>query len=265
MIEDTDYKTLETGVHENVLFVTMNRAEIHNAFNEEVIEELTEIFNVVSEDNDIRAVVLSGKGKSFCAGADLNWMKKMIRYSKDENLSDSLLMAAMYDAIDTCTKPVIGRINGAAFGGGVGLVAVCDIAVANQDALFAFSEVKLGIVPAVISPYIVSKIGMSHARALFTTGERFGAEKAKEIGLVHEVAPIDKLDDLVNFKLKSLKSSGPKAVSEAKELLRGIAYKQAKDSHEFTAAKIAELRVSEEGQEGLTAFLAKEKPSWRKD
>lgn len=263
MLDRASFETLQTKQSDRVLYVTLNRPDVHNAFNESLISELTECFKDAAKDDDTRAIVLSGSGKSFCAGADLNWMKKMIGYTRDENVSDSLEMAAMYEAIDKSPKPVIGRINGSAFGGGVGLVAVCDIAVAAEDALFAFSEVKLGIVPAVISRYVIDKIGPSHARALFTTGERFDAERARSIGLVHEVAPADKLDEGVALKLKLLLSSGPRAVTEAKGLVATVPHLDGESATRYTAEKIAELRVSEEGQEGIGAFLEKRKPAWR--
>jgi methylglutaconyl-CoA hydratase len=265
MKEDAAYETIEVNISENVCYITMNRPDVHNAFNEILIKEMTSAFNDASGDDSVRAVVLSSNGKSFCAGADMNWMKKMISYSKEENLQDSLDMATMYDAVDRCTKPVIGRINGAAIGGGVGLVAACDIVVCSEEAIFSFSEVKLGIVPAVISPFIVNKIGMSHSRALFTTAERFGAAKARDIGLVHEVAPLHQLDELIDFKLKLIRSCGPKAVGEAKVLLQEVGHKQPREAHQYTVAKIADLRISDEGQEGLNAFLEKKKPVWRED
>src|SRR5229473_1571165 len=206
------YKTLLVDEADGVLTVTLNRPEVHNAFNDELIAEAIDLFGGISETT-ARAVVLRGTGPNFCAGADLNWMSRMVSYTREENVRDSSMLARMYALINECPLPIIGRIQGAAIGGGVGLVAVCDIAVATRDAKFGLSEVKLGILPAVISPYVIAKIGKSHARALFLTGERFDAERALRIGLVHRVVDdVDSLDAAVNDTLSQLMSSGPEAV-----------------------------------------------------
>jgi len=241
----------------------LNRPDVYNAFNETQIEELTDCFLKLSEDDTIYAVVLTGKGCHFCAGADLNWMKKVAGYTREQNIEDSQKMAHMFETINTCSKPVVGRINGSAFGGGVGLVAVCDYTVCNDQAVFAFSEVNLGIVPAVISRYVIPKIGTSHARALFTTGERFTAAKACNIGLVHEVCPLEELDEKTEEKVKFLKSSGPQAAKAAKKLIQKWSELQADEFRNYTVELIADLRASEEGKEGIKAFLEKRKPVWR--
>ena len=258
------YATLTVTRNEGIAELTLNRPELHNAFNEVVIQELTNVFVSLATDEDVWAIVLTGKGASFCAGADLNWMKKMVNYSPEENVADSLEMSAMFETIDTCPKPVIGKINGSAFGGGVGLVTVCDIAIGRVDSLFAFSEVKLGIIPAVVSPYVVRKIGIGRARELFLSGERINGKRAAEIGLLNYAVPADELERKVEEKIKFLRSSGKLAMKEVKPLLRVMEEKDSSEFRQFTAEKIAELRASAEGQEGLAAFLEKRKPSWRR-
>jgi len=259
-----NYTTLTVTRNDGIAEVTLNRPELHNAFNEVVIQELTQVFHSLEKDETIWAIVLTGKGKSFCAGADLNWMKKMVNYSSEENVADSLEMGTMFETIDTCSKPVIGKINGSAFGGGVGLVAVCDIAIGRVDSLFAFSEVKLGIIPAVISPYVLRKLGIGKTRELFLTGERVNGERAAEIGLLNYAVQAEELDQKLEEKLKFLRSSGKLAMTEVKRLLRAREENDNPGFRQFTAEKIAELRASDEGQEGLAAFLEKRKPSWRR-
>jgi methylglutaconyl-CoA hydratase len=253
------YKTLRVEESGGVVSVTLDRPEVHNAFNDELIAEAIDLFGGIGA-RDARAVVLRGSGANFCAGADLNWMARMVRYTRDENVRDSAQLAKMYAIINECPLPVIGRIQGAAIGGGVGLVAVCDVAVAARDAKFGFSEVKLGIMPAVISPYVIAKIGETHARALFLTGERFDAERALRIGLVHRVA--DDLDGAVGEIVKQLTTSGPQAVRECKTLIAHVAASELAESIPYTIEAIAARRVSEEGQAGMNAFLKKEKPPW---
>ena len=256
------YETLDVECREGVAYIKLNRPDVYNAFNETQIEELTDCFLILSED-DTYAVVLTGKGRHFCAGADLNWMKKVAGYTREQNIEDSQKMAHMFETINTCSKPVVGRINGSAFGGGVGLVAVCDYTVCSDQAVFAFSEVNLGIVPAVISRYVIPKIGTSHARALFTTGERFTAAKACNIGLVHDVCSLEELDEKTEEKVKFLKSSGPQAAKAAKNLIQKWSELQADEFRNYTVELIADLRASEEGKEGIKAFLEKRKPAWR--
>jgi methylglutaconyl-CoA hydratase len=255
------YKTLLVEERDGVVFVTLNRPEVHNAFNDELIAEAIDLFGTIGEGQG-RAVVLRGTGPNFCAGADLNWMSRMVSYTRDENVRDSALLAKMYALIDDCPLPVVGRIQGAAIGGGVGLVSVCDVAIAAKDSKFGLSEVKLGILPAVISPYVIGKIGRSHARALFLTGERFDGARALRIGLVHHLA--DDLDAAVDETLKQLMSSGPEAVRECKKLIAYVASHELADAIPYTIEAIAARRVSEEGQAGMKAFLAKEKAPWGK-
>ncbi len=245
-----------------ILRITLNRPEVRNAFDEEVIASLTAVVSDAAQDQSLRAVVLAGAGKAFCAGADVAWMSKAIAYSHRENLSDAEDLARMLERLDTLPVPVIARIQGAALGGGVGLAAVCDIAIAAEDAVFALSEVKLGILPAVIAPYVLRKTGVSAARELFFTGSRFGAARAKEIGLVHEVVPAAELDAAVASRVREVLSAGPRAVARAKALIREIAGAHPTDVIGLTTNTIAAQRVSEEGQEGLRAFLEKRKPGW---
>ena len=235
-----------------VLRVAMARPERRNAFDAALIDELAAAF---ADVGDVRAVVLSGDGPSFSAGADVEWMRSSVDLSFDENVADALRLRSMLDAIDSCPAPVVGRVQGHALGGGCGLVACCDIAIAEPTVQFAFSEVKLGIVPAVISPFALAKIGPGAARRYFVTGERFSAAEALRIGLIHAVA--DDLDDAVERVVAELLSAGPTAARAAKDLAR------APRSAEETAARIAEHRTSPEGQEGLRAFLEKRSPTWR--
>ncbi len=261
----SNYETLELHKTDGIATVTLNRPELHNAFNEHLIQELTRAFREVAADDEVWVVVFTGSGKSFCAGADLNWMKKMVNYTREENIADSLEMSTMFETIDTCPKPVIGRINGAAFGGGLGLVCACDIAIGLEDSLFAFSEVNLGIIPAVISPYVVRKLGPGRTRELFLTGERIKGMVAREFGILnYAVASLEELDARVTEKLKFMCSSGKMAMREVKVLLRGFEEMEAANFRQFSAEKIAELRASKEGQEGLAAFLEKRKASWRR-
>ncbi len=253
------FKTLSVDESDGVVTVTLNRPEVHNAFNDELITEAIELFSTIATAGR-RVVVLRGTGPNFCAGADLNWMSRMVSYTRDENIRDSSKLARMYAVINECPLPVVGRIQGAAIGGGVGLVSVCDIAIAAPDSKFGLSEVKLGILPAVISPYVIGKIGASHARALFLTGERFDAERALRIGLVHRVA--QDLDAAVAETIAQLKSSGPEAVRECKKLIMHIVSHDLVDAIPYTIDAIATRRVSDEGQQGMQAFLEKKKAPW---
>jgi methylglutaconyl-CoA hydratase len=240
----------------------LNRGEVHNAFDDGLIGELTAAFEAVGSEEDVRAVVLAGEGRSFSAGADLNWMRRMADYSEDENLADARKLARLMQAIDKCPKPTIARVQGAAFGGGVGLVAACDVAVASERASFCLSEVRLGIIPAVISPYVVRAIGPRAARRYFQTAERFDAREAHRIGLVSEVVAEDELDVKVDAILEALAEGGPAAQAAAKALVDAVADRDPDSVLDVTAKRIAEVRVSAEGQEGLSAFLDKRKPAW---
>ena len=256
------YKTLLVELTDGVLHVSLNRPEVHNAFNDELIAEAVDLFSNLDVDA-ARVIVLKGAGKTFCAGADLNWMSRMVSYTRDENVRDSSLLAKMFALINECPLPIVGRIQGAAIGGGVGLVSVCDVAVSMSDAKFGLSEVKLGILPAVISPYVIGKIGETHARALFLTGERFEAERALRIGLVHRVVDtIEQLDAAVYETVTQLKTSGPEAVRECKKLIAYVASNAPIDAIPYTIDAIATRRVSEEGQEGMKAFLEKRLATW---
>ena len=239
------------------------RPDLHNAFNEVMIAEITEAFRELGRRDDVRAVVLAGEGKSFSAGGDIQWMQKMVNYTFEENVKDANAMAAMLRAIRECPKPVIARVHGAAFGGGVGLTAACDIAVALESAVFCLSEVKLGIVPAVISPYVMEKIGPGQMRRYGLTAEKFSAAEARRVGLVHEVFATEAdMDAWIARTCDLLKSNGPAALAAAKRILSEVADTPWDKVQERTTRTIAELRASPEGQEGLRAFLEKRPPDW---
>ncbi|MFZ4506681.1 MAG: enoyl-CoA hydratase-related protein [Fimbriimonas sp.] len=238
--------------------ISINRPDVKNAFNDRLIEALHEAFREISSET--RAVVLSGRGDAFCAGGDLNWMKRAATYSVEQNAEDALRLAHLYESIQNCPVPVIARVQGHAFGGALGLIAASDIAIAADNALFAFSEVNLGLLPATISPFVLRKIGEGHARALFTTGERFGADHALRIGLVHEVTTLDGLDAAVNAKLKRLLAAGPVAVRQSKALALGGPI-----SLEAASQLLADARSSAEGREGVSAFLEKRKASFAQE
>jgi methylglutaconyl-CoA hydratase len=245
-----------------VVQVVLNRPEVRNAFNEELIAELTAWAESITSSGPARVAVLSGAGKAFCAGADLTWMSRMVAYTREENVRDARTMARMFEVLDRLPIPLIGRVHGAALGGGAGLAAVCDIVVAAEDAVFAFTEVKLGIVPAVISPYVLAKIGRSAARELFLTGARFSSARAREIGLVHAVGDEQDLDRVIAKYLNDLATSAPEAVAAAKQLIAEVATQAGTRATEYAIDTIADRRVSPEGQEGMTAFLGKRSPSW---
>lgn len=257
-----DYTTIQLSIENKLARVTFNRPEIHNAFNSTVISEMSDAFKRLESDDSVRLVLLSGEGKSFCAGADLNWMRGVIKQSYDENLSESNALADLFYQIYSYKRPVIGRINGAAIGGGTGFVAVCDIAIAARSAKFSFSEVKIGVVPACIGPYVIRKMGEGKARELFITGERMNADRAHEVGLVNKVVDDDQLDNEINSLIKSVLSSGPEAVATAKELVSNVPAMSPDQFKPYTAEMIAKLRISDEGQEGMDAFLNKRKPNW---
>lgn len=249
--------TLEYGI----ATVKLNRPELHNAFDETLIAEMTQVFTELSAHDSVRVVILDAEGPTFCAGADLTWMGKMAAYTREENLEDAWALQRMFAAIDSCPKVTIACVHGAAMGGGAGLVAVCDIAVAGKDAKFGFTEARLGIAPAVILPYVVRKIGTGAAQALMVTGERFGPDVALRIGLVQEVEAFD-LHGAVHKKAEAVKQCGPGAIAAVKRLLRAVDGQSQEAVAEQTVACIADLRVSPEGQEGIRAFLEKRPARW---
>jgi len=243
--------------------VRLNRPDVRNALNGDLIEELRSTFEELSGDPAVRSIVLSGEGKAFCGGADVAMMRESLELSREDNVAGARALSAMFRAIDRCPKPVIAKIHGAALGGGAGLVAVCDIAIAASDAAFGFTEVKLGIIPAVISPFVLAKIGASHARALFLTGERFDARRAQAIGLVHEVVVGDTLDVAVERVVNEIFSAGPSAIAAVKNLVPRVRETAYDETLELTAEATAAQRVSDEGQEGLRAFLERRPPDWK--
>lgn len=249
--------TVERSHQDKIATVTMRRPEVHNAFNTQLVNDLQAAFTDLSTDTQLHAVVLTGDGRSFSAGADLNMMKDSTAFTHEQNLNDALRLADLFDTINTFACPVVARVNGTAMGGGLGLLAVCDIVIAVEGARLAFSEVKLGIAPAVISPYVVRKIGETHARVLFVTGERFSATHAQEIGLVQIITTIEELDATVEKTVRELLSSGPQAVRACKALALNVGQMDRETARKYTAETIATLRVSAEAQERLRAFLEK--------
>ncbi|MGH8398984.1 MAG: enoyl-CoA hydratase/isomerase family protein [Gammaproteobacteria bacterium] len=251
-----------------VATLTLNRPEKHNAFDDTLIAELTQKLIQLNNDKQVRIVMLTGAGKSFSAGADLNWMRASAQYDEAHNIEDALKLAELMSTLDNLRKPTIARVNGATFGGGVGLVACCDIAIASTNAKFALSEVRLGLVPSVISPYVIAAIGTHQARRYFLTADAINAQKALEIGLVHEVVTTEQLDEAVEKEIGLLLKGGPKALTAAKELIAGqvaLSTSARRNLHNKTANIIAQLRVSEEGQEGLNAFLEKRPAKWNEE
>ena len=243
--------------------VTLDRPELHNAFNDGLISDLIKCFKHLETNDLIRLVVLSGEGKSFCAGADLFWMKKMKDYSLADNLLDSQNLAELFSVINHFKKPVIGRINGAALGGGAGLVACCDYVISVDTAIFGFTEVRLGLVPAVISPFVIAKIGQSNARATFLSGVRFSAFKAMSMGLVHQISSFDKIDEDLEVVIGDFCQAAPKASVIAKELIYQVVRKHSiEEARTYTCELISKVRTSSEGQEGMNALLEKRKASW---
>ncbi|MCS6811868.1 MAG: enoyl-CoA hydratase/isomerase family protein [Tepidimonas sp.] len=244
--------------------VTLARPQLRNAFNDEVIAELTEAFRTLGARDDVRAIVLAAEGPAFCAGADLNWMRRMADYSRDENLADAGRLAAMLRTIDECPKPTVARVQGDAFAGGVGLVAACDIAIAAETAGFCLSEVRLGLIPATIGPYVVRAMGVRAARRYMLTAERFDAAQAHRLGLVHEVVPAAQLDERVQAIVAALLGNGPRALAACKRLLHDVAESPLDDALQArTVQAIADIRASAEGREGVQAFLHKRTPAWR--
>lgn len=256
---------LTLNKHADVTTLALNRPETHNAFDAELIQRLTAALEALDKDDSVRAVIITGTGSTFSAGADLNWMRSMAKASESENLQDSLQLAKLMRTLNYLNKPTIARVNGAAYGGGVGLIACCDIAIGIEATKFSLSEVKLGLVPAVISPYVISAIGLRHARRLFLSAEIFDSALALRIGLLHETVPHAQLDESIDKTLHWLLKGGPSAQTEAKKLalrISGNSFENAEKTDQENAALIAKLRVSAEGQEGLNAFLEKRAADW---
>jgi len=259
------YKTIIYKKENYLATLVLNRPRVHNAFNSVMISEMLDVLQKIKKDASVRVIVLTGQGSSFCAGADLNWMKEIIHYSYEQNIRESLELAELLYAIYSIPKPTIAQVNGTAIGGGVGFLSACDIVLAAKTAKFGLSEVKIGLIPAAISPYVVRRIGESKAREYFLTGKRMSAEKGERIGLVNHVFPHDKLDQETQKAVDLLVSSGPNALAKCKELLFRVPQMTLKEAKEFTAKMIADLRISDEGQEGMNAFLEKRKPDWMID
>jgi methylglutaconyl-CoA hydratase len=258
------YETIQVEQDEaGIALVWLARPDVRNAFNDSVIAELTEAFRALEVDDGVRAIVLAGRGPAFCAGADLNWMKKMAGYSFDQNYADALGLAGMLQTIHTLKKPTLARVHGPAFAGGMGLVAACDIAVAAQGAEFCLSEAKLGLIPATISPYVIAAMGERMAYRYMLTAERFSAAEAYRIGFVQEIVQEEELDATINAILGHLVAGGPAAHAATKDLIRAVAGKPlTQELIADTAKRIATARASEEGKEGIRSFLEKRKPAW---
>lgn len=258
------YSMLQVAFAGHVATVTLNRPDVRNAFNETTIAELTEVFAKLDARDDVRAIVLAANGPAFCAGADLNWMKKMATFSDEENRVDARRLADMLAAIYRVSKPVVARVSGDAFAGGVGLVAACDIVVAVDTARFCLSEARLGLIAATIAPYVVRALGERASRRYFTTAEPFDCATAQRLGLVHETATADMLDSAVQKITAALCVNGPQAVRESKRLVQDVADRMLDEALiDDTARRIARIRASEEGREGVASFLEKRAPAWR--
>ena len=258
-----DYQTLTVTITDRIGHVTLNRPDLRNAFNEQSIAELALAFDELGRNELVRAIVLGATGAAFCAGADLNWMKKMAGYSDSENRADAMRLADMLRTIYTCPKPVVAKVQGDCYAGGMGLVAACDVVVSVDTANFCLSEVKLGLIPATISPYVIKAMGEQAARRYFLTAERFDAKEAHRIGFAHEIVPAADLDTKVAGIVQALANNSPNAVREAKKLVREIAGEPVTEALlEDTANRIAGIRASLEGREGVASFLEKRRPSW---
>lgn len=261
------YQTLALNREGPVLSIALNRPEVRNAFNDILIKELGAAFACEASEPSVRVVVLKGNGQVFCAGGDLNWMKKAVDFTYDENLRDTRSLAHMFGALNEFPKPVIGLVHGAAIGGGVGLVSICDTVIATSDCVFSLSEVRLGVVPACIGPFVIAKIGASHARRLFLSADRFGADEARAIHLVHEVAKdMAGIESAAKRILSNILQCGPNAMAVAKRLVLDLSWPERRmvksDPLEYVACTLADIRVTPEAQEGVRAFLEKRKPSW---
>ena len=263
-MDEKKYETIRLGIEKKIATVCLHRPAVHNAFNEKMLSELIDVFTALAGAGDeVRAVVVTGAGKTFCAGADLNWMRDTLECSYEENLADSLRVSECMYALYSLPKPVLGKINGAAYGGGMGLVSACDIVIAQENAAFSLSEVKLGLVPACISPYVLKKAGEGACKELFLSGERFTAQKAHRVGLVNAVVPADMLDEEVERRLDQLRKNGPAAMGICKKLLETVAEMELTRAKQYTAEVLSQIRGGEEGQEGMRAFLEKRAPHWR--
>ncbi|MBT1449726.1 enoyl-CoA hydratase/isomerase family protein [Glaciecola sp. XM2] len=251
---------------QGVARVTLNRPDVHNAFDENTIAQLIEIFDSVDQNDDVRVMILQAKGKSFSAGADLNWMQKMATYAYEQNKQDAGELAKMLNKLYSLSKPTIARVQGAAFGGAVGLVACCDMAIGSRLSKFCLSEVKLGLIPATISPYVIQAIGLREAKRLFMTAEVISSRRARRLGLLNETVSEEDLDTTIDTIIKALLKNGPTAVSQAKALASYVSTRPIDtELIDYTTEQIAQIRVSQEGQEGLNAFLNKRKPNWIAD
>ncbi len=259
------YQNIVTEIDQGVGIITLNRPDRHNAFDDAMIDEISLATSAMEIDPAVRLVVYSSTGKSFCAGADLNWMKRMAGYSTQANLEDSRALAEMFRRVRQCSKPTVARVQGPAYGGGVGLIAACDIAVACFDAQFALTEVKLGLIPAVISPHVIAAIGERYARRYMLTAERFSAAEAYRIGLLHEIVnDTAGLDEALGEIVEALLGNGPEAIAECKALIDAVAWQSLSPALiEDTAQRVTRLRSSSEGREGMSAFLEKRTPKWR--
>lgn len=256
-------KHLQLHFDAGIETVTLNRPDVRNAFNDEVIEELTAVFLELGKRDEVRCIVLAGNGPAFCAGGDLNWMKSIAGYTREQNLQDASGLARMLEVLDTCPQPTVARVHGDAYAGGMGLVAACDIAIAADTVQFCLSEVRLGLIPATISPYVVRAMGARAAHRWFLTAERFSAAEAHRIGLVHEAVPADQLDAKVGEITQALVNAGPEAVKKCKQLVHDVAGREITSGLiRRTVEGIADIRVSDEGREGVRAFLEKRKPNW---
>ena len=263
MKEYNSYSTILVNFEKNIAKVILNRPEVHNAFNNVLINDLYDVFDKLKDEKELRVIILTGNGKSFCAGADLNWMKSVINYSYEQNIEETLKLAKLMYLIFTHPKPIIARINGSAIGGGVGLMSVCDILISDENAMFGLSEVKLGLVPAAISPFVMSRIGEPQARELFITGERITAKRAVKLNLINYAVSSENLDNMVNEKVNFILQNGPEAIKSVKEMIFKVGHILRIDEiNGYTAELIAKLRLSPEGQEGMNAFLEKRKPKW---
>ena len=258
-----NYQTIRFEIQDKIMTIWLNRPDVHNAFNSTMLKELSEILEWIAGSDEVRVVIFTGEGKSFSAGADLNWMKEIINYTYEENLQDSELISHVFYLVYTCPKPVIAAINGAAVGGGMGFVAASDIVIASERAKFSLSEVKIGLVPSCISPYLFKKVGEGALKELFISGMRFGPDKALKIDLINYVVEHEKLLDFAQEKARELLVCGPQAIAICKKLFFEVQEMDLQTAYHYTADLIAKMRISDEAQEGMHAFLDKRKPKWQ--